>query len=268
MNQPQLTQSIVVGIDGSHAAINAAKWASAEARSQGLPLRLVHVIEEDAASASATDPDLGMEYTETVLSEADAALQADKEPVKVETAMVRGSPGESLIAESHDAAMVCVGSIGVGCCTSMLFGSTGTALARGAHCPVAIIRTHRDTAAPACGWIAVAVDDLPGNDILLEYAFREAQLRNAPILALEARPWQRARLLDERLECWASRYPNVRIRLTLIQRRLTEFLANTDEPVQLAVIGKTDANRITHIMGPVTHGIPDQAGCSVLVVGD
>lgn len=192
MNQPQSTPSIVAGIDGSHAATNAAKWAAVKASSCDLPLRLVHVTEEGTASASATDPDLGVEYSETVLREADAALHAGAEPAQVETAMVRGSPGPSLIGESRDAAMVYVGSVDIGRCSSMLFGSTAAALARGAHCPVAIIRTRREAAVEAGGCMAVAGDDSPGNDALLEHAFREAQLRNAPILALEGRPWRRA----------------------------------------------------------------------------
>ena len=35
--------SVVVGIDGSQAALDAATWAVAEAVSLGVPLRLVHV---------------------------------------------------------------------------------------------------------------------------------------------------------------------------------------------------------------------------------
>lgn len=35
---------VVVGVDGSDAAINAAKWAIDEAMSRDVPLRIVHVI--------------------------------------------------------------------------------------------------------------------------------------------------------------------------------------------------------------------------------
>ncbi|MGA8254579.1 MAG: universal stress protein [Mycobacterium sp.] len=37
MNHPQSPQRVVVGIDGSDAAINAAKWAVAEATSRDIP---------------------------------------------------------------------------------------------------------------------------------------------------------------------------------------------------------------------------------------
>lgn len=265
MKEPQRALSILVGIDGSQAAINAAKWAAVEASSRDLPLRLVHAIEESPAGTSATDRDLGVEYAESVLRQADTALHACTEPIKVETAMVRGSSGSSLIGESHYAAMVCVGSVGIGRCSGRLLGSTAAALAHGAHCPVAIIRTHSDVSEATHGWIAVPVDDAPDNDILLEHAFREAQLRSAPILALEARPWRDVHLLDQRIERWASRYPDVRIRLTVVRRGPTEFLTGTDEPIQLAVIGKADSDSVTRIVGPVTHRLPDQTGFSVLV---
>ena len=44
MNHPQSPARIVVGIDGSDAAINAAKWAVTEATSRDIPLRLIHAV--------------------------------------------------------------------------------------------------------------------------------------------------------------------------------------------------------------------------------
>ena len=43
MAMTQQDGSVVVGIDGSQAALDAATWAVAEAVSLGVPLRLVHV---------------------------------------------------------------------------------------------------------------------------------------------------------------------------------------------------------------------------------
>ncbi len=43
-------KSVVVGIDGSQAAVNVAKWAVDEAIDRQLPLRLVHVIPRKALS--------------------------------------------------------------------------------------------------------------------------------------------------------------------------------------------------------------------------
>ena len=77
---------------------------------------------------------------------ASAAVATIGKPVKVETAILRGDPATALIAESRDAAMVCVGSTGIGRFARALLGSTVAELAEAAHCPVAIIRTQQQPA--------------------------------------------------------------------------------------------------------------------------
>ena len=86
---------IVVGIDGSQAAIQAAEWAVDEAVSREVPLRLVEVIPrqaEPAPLASVGNVRMEVEYAETSLRIAAAAVAADGKPVKVETAILRGNP--------------------------------------------------------------------------------------------------------------------------------------------------------------------------------
>ena len=131
MNHPQPTQRIVVGIDGSDAAINAAKWAVTEAISRNIPLRLVHAIPERTCGRRRQgDDSLDIEYGETSLRAADAALQAMGEPVKVECDIVHGSPESALINESRRAAMICIGSVGIGRIARKVLGSTADAVAQ------------------------------------------------------------------------------------------------------------------------------------------
>lgn len=106
-----------------------------------------------------------MEYAETVLRHADSALHAGTEPIKVETAMVRGSPGSTSIGESRNAAMVCAGSAGIGRCSRLLLGSTATALARGAHCVIGEINT--DSMARIVGSSAPDEPDQAGCSVLV-----------------------------------------------------------------------------------------------------
>lgn len=47
MNQSHKPPSIVVGIDGSKPAVQAALWAVDEAASRDIPLRLLYAIEPD-----------------------------------------------------------------------------------------------------------------------------------------------------------------------------------------------------------------------------
>lgn len=84
--------------------------------------------------------------------------------------------------------MICVGSVGIGRYASSILGSTATELAEKAHCPVAVMRSKVDQPASDINWIVVRMTDAPDNEAVLEYAAREAKLRQAPILALGGRP--------------------------------------------------------------------------------
>lgn len=268
MNHSQPPERVVVGIDGSDAAINAAKWAITEATSRDIPLRLIHTVHERQADAPAGDESLDIEYAETALRAASAALHTMGEPVKVESDIVHGSPGSALIDESRHAAMICVGSVGIGRVVRKIIGSTADTVARKAHCPVAIIRTDHEAAASDSAWIAVVVDDSPGNDAVLEHGFREARLRGAPILALGAWRWGLGEIpyqqLNHRLGHWVAQYRDVHVQPAAARRGAAEFLTGTEESIQLAVVSSDDAGDVARMIGPVAHH--RNAGCSVLVV--
>ncbi len=272
MNHPQSAQRIVVGIDGSDAAINAARWAVTEAVSRNIPLRLIAAVPERHADAAGGGESLEIEYAQTSLRAADAALQAMGEPVKVECDIVRGSPESALIDESRNAAMVCVGSVGIGRVARKVLGSTADAVARKAQCPVAIIRCSREAAESHSGYVAVVVDDSPGNDAVLEHGFREARLREAPILAMGLWRWGFGeipyRQLERRLGPWVSQYREVHVLPAAARRGAAEFLTHTQESVQLAVVGSRDADKVARIIGPITPRLPGHTVCSVLVVRD
>lgn len=265
MKPPQSAQRIVVGIDGSDAAINAAKWAVAEATSRNIALRLIHVVPK----APLGDQSLEIEYAQTSLRAADAALAAMGEPVKVECDIVHGSPEGALIDESRDAAMVCVGSVGMGWVARKVLGSTADAVARKADCPVAIIRSDRVSAESDSEYVAVVVDDSTGNDTVLEHGFREARLREAPILAMGTWRWGLGEIpypqLDHRLGPWVAQHREVHVQPAAARRGAAEFLAHTQESVQLAVVGSEDADKVARMVGPITSHPSGHTGCSVLV---
>jgi len=269
MSQPQSPECIVVGIDGSDAAINAARWAVVEAVGRDIPLRLIHAIPE-RADAPAGDDSLDIEYAETSLRNATAALHAMGQPVKFEVEIVRGSADRALIDESRHAAMVCVGSVGIGRISRKVLGSTADAIAQQAHCPAAVIRAGHEPAVSDNGWIAVVVDDSSGNDAVLEHGFREARLREASILALGVWRWGLGEIpyqqLNHRLGPWVAQYPDVHVQPAAARRGAAGFLTGTEEPIQLAIVGSDEAVELARIVGPVTRHLSHHAGCSVLVV--
>ena len=112
MNDSLAAKPVIVGIDGSATAIGAALWATEEAVSRNVPLRLVCVTK--ARHPSTDDYYHDIHHAEESLRVAQAAVEATGRPVKVETAMLDGPPGAALVAESRDATMICVGSVGIG----------------------------------------------------------------------------------------------------------------------------------------------------------
>ncbi|MBS4729327.1 universal stress protein [Mycobacterium sp. SM1] len=273
MSNAHTRRSVVVGIDGSQAALAAAQWAVDEAVSRDVPLRLIHVI-PDRAQPEAAPPAQGkrleLEYGEAALRSAAAAVAAVAQPVTVETVIERGSPVAVLIAESRHADMVCVGSVGIGRFARGPLGSTAAELARSARCPVAIIRgTGRPDA--DSGWIVVSVQASsptasPDADDVIAHAMEEAQRRHAPVLAIGELPGdghEAPDQLDSRLRAWGRRYPGVHVYPVGARTGITEFLAGNEERVQLAVIGSSEADQVGELIGQAILGRPE---CSVLVV--
>ena len=165
--------------------------------------------------------------------------------------------------------MVCIGSIGIGHVARKVLGSTAERVAQNARCPVAVIRSNHEAEEVPSGSIAVVVDESPDNDAVLEYGFKEARLRNAPILALGVWRWGFGeiphRQLDHRLGRWVAQYPEVHVRPTAARHGVAAFLHSTTESVRLAVVSSSEAGRVAGIVGPITPHF-GHTGCSVLVV--
>ena len=253
MASPNGTRAVVVGVDGSDAALAAAQWAIDEAVDREVPLRLVHAI------GIARDPSLPFDfylpeikYGEAALRTASSTVAAGDKTVKVETDLLWEQPDTALIAESRGAAMVALGAVGTGCVTGRLCGSSAAAVAEGACCPVAVVRQRTADVLLGPDWIVVAVDDRVGNDVVFAHAIGQARLRQAPILAVGTAA---ADTLDRRVTRWRRACPDVHIYPVCTQAGTDRFLTDhADECVQLAVVGAGDRSLVT------------SARCSVLVV--
>ncbi|MGB8206030.1 MAG: universal stress protein [Mycobacterium sp.] len=271
MNSAESPGPVVVGVDGSDAAIGAAEWAVKEAIHQDVPLRLVYVIETtDGPSASRSDYPADDQYAERSLHATRLAVEATGLPVQIDTAVVCGAVDSALIDESNSATLICVGSIGIGRVASMVLGSTAAILAEEAHCPVAIIRRGAESPASEAGLIAVVVDDRPGNRDVVRCAMEEARVRQAPVLALcvgRRAFFERSRdRFYRRLDGLLRHYPDVEVEVATTRLSVTRYLQECIGAVQLVVIGSGDAGRVTQLVGP--HGLPilRHADCSVLIV--
>jgi nucleotide-binding universal stress UspA family protein len=270
MNSAQSPGPVVVGFDGSEAAIGAAKWAAREAIHHDVPLRLVYVVEiADLAVGFADDSSAEDGIAESALRAALLAVEATELLVKVDTAVLHGDVDSALIAESSTATLICVGSVGIGWVATMVLGSTAAILAQEAHCSMAIMRHGDESPRPEAGLIAVVVDDSPGNGEVVRCAMEEARMRQAPVLALyvgRQALFERSRdKFYRRLDGVLRRFPDVEVEVATTRLGMTRCLQERIGAVQLIVIGSGDAGRVTQFVGP--HGLPilRHADCSVLV---
>ena len=260
---------IIVGIDGSQAAIAAALWGVDEALGRGVPLRLVSVIKQTHPSPDDYARDLA--HAETSLREAQFAVEASRKLVKIETEIPRGPAGPLLVEASRDAEMICVGSVGIGRYARSLLGSTATELAEKAHCPVAILRTTSDQP-PRRHQLDRGADDrrtrqrrsssntLRGRRSCAgrRCSSLEAGPRNSPSM-----PTARSNVGYRIGGSVIPRCASTRLRPSTLSPASCEPI---DERVQLAVISGAESDQLAQLVGPAGHPLFHHPECSVLVV--
>jgi nucleotide-binding universal stress UspA family protein len=256
--------AVIVGIDGSDAAIRAAEWAIDEAVARGIPLRLVSV-DKSTHSESGDDYD-DIHHAKAALQAASSAVEATGKAVDIETDVIEGRPGTALAKTWWNARMICVGSIGIGRYARSILGSTVTELAKQAHCPVAVIRPSVAKHDTKASWIVVAATRRLGHDMVIKRAMEEAALRGAPVLLLGDKKAGGERAVDKVAAEWRQRYPGVHIFPIAKSADVAHFLKKHDQRIQLAVIGAADVDELAEIVGPKQHVVFHHTDSSALVV--
>jgi len=269
--------TIVVGIDGSRAAVDAALWAVAEAVSRDVPLRLLYAIAPSDADARHAARELAA--AETAIRYAFTALEAMEESVKIEVEIVQDAPVHALVDASRTASLVCLGAVGLKHAIRGQVGSTAAAVAALAHCPTAIIRRHGASVGEH-GWILAEVDEWPTSTAVLERAIDEAVLRRAPLRVVTT--WQSRftdahdveavaegnRLvqaqLERRLAQWQRRHPDLDVQAVANHGGLLRYLAEHAGHVQLVVVGEERSGGTKELIGTPGLTVLHDTYCSVL----
>ncbi|PVZ59509.1 universal stress protein [Arthrobacter sp. H-02-3] len=143
MNEASDTRTIIVGVDGSDASVEALRQA------QGLAVPLSATV---VALACWDYPPVYDGYVAVgindfdvrageILNEAVAKAFGPDAPANVETRLVQGHPRHVLIEESKTADMLVLGRRGHGGFGGLLLGSVSSACVAHAHCPVLIVHS-------------------------------------------------------------------------------------------------------------------------------
>jgi nucleotide-binding universal stress UspA family protein len=213
----------------------------------------------------------------------DTARQVDRE-LEIATTIMEAGPVEALIAESGGAQLLVLGSRGFGGFRALLLGSVAMGVARGAVCPVAVVRGEPVPDGP----IVVGVDGTPVSEAALAFSFEEASLRGAPLEAVHA--WsdypvpeafgyggfaidldevkaQEAEVLAERMAGWGSKYPDVQQRRVVARDGSARALLERADQAQLVIVGTRGLGGISRmLLGSTSHALLHHSPCPVIVV--
>ncbi|MGV0853351.1 universal stress protein, partial [Mycolicibacterium phlei] len=181
---------VVVGVDGSDEARNAARWAAAVAEKLGVAVYVVHarpysghnpsdlVAAVRAASQAAAEPD------EAILAAAADAIRADRPGVPLETVHISEPVDEVLVRLSKKAKLVVLGRDSVSVGAAVLVGSTTVAVTSRAECPV--VAWRGGATAPTREPVVVGVTDDDDARAALATAFELADAFGVELVAVHS----------------------------------------------------------------------------------
>ncbi len=151
-------RTIVVGVDGSQASVEALRFALEEAKLRGAEVKAVSAWHVPAVVYEAEVTPLSVDFSE-FHKIAESSLEASLDRggvadsgVKVTPIVREGNPADVLCELARGADLLVVGSRGLGGFRGLLLGSVGQQTAHHAPCPVVIIphpRGNREEAEPS-----------------------------------------------------------------------------------------------------------------------
>lgn len=250
---------VVVGVDGSCSALQAVDLAAEEAAARLTPLVVVHV-------------ETGPGDSQEVLDIAAARALAEHPGLAVSTTAVVGDPARALLARSSDAYLLVLGHRRDARFPALPAGPVTTRVVHEARCPVMVHRpVDPQRALPSPRPVLVGVDDYPRAEPVIAFAFEQAALRGASVIALHVRAWrtpEAAEMLHEAVSAWAGKYPDVPVQLSVQYGQLAvPALAEASMDAQLVVVGSSrHGGTGPFARGLVTHAMVDLAGCPVAAV--
>jgi len=244
------TMPVVVGVDGSAESLNAVEWAAREAWRHEAPLRIVSAL---------AMPALGAAVTRAEEVAPDLLIDTDLLPV---------APPALAVADSGSGAlMLVVGARGAGGFAAMVLGSVSRYAAMHARCPVVVVReettaVHRE--------VAVGIRDPRNTTETLAFAFEEAALRGATLVAVHSADFKQIsearRNLTEALSNWRDKYPAVPVRQDVVRGHPARVLACYSARADLVVIGRHDGQGAGPAIGAIQHAVLSHARGPVAII--
>ncbi len=286
------TKPIVAATDGSEESLRAVDWAAREASLRGAPLRIVSAAPLLPRMVE-RPPDHGLDVvTDKITESRDQGLVLAAEraakvapDLLIDTDHLSGGPADAVTASGSGALMLVVGSRGAGAFTALVLGSVSRYAATHADVPVVVVRDH---GAAASRQVVVGIADQASCSASVEFAFEEASLRGASLLALHA--WHMpqpdvsragdiytspdADAVESRvgeklgvlLQDCRARYPGVQVGQQVVHGHPGRALAGLSAGADLVVIGRRPRSHGHPGPGTVTHAVLNHAHGPIAIV--
>lgn len=284
------TGSVLVAIDGSTGSDTALAWAAVYAEAKDRPLAIVHigdlpVVTDFAIDIPAARDDLlqsGHRVTDRALERVTASHPA----LPAEAYVTLGEPRALLTEMAGEASVLVLGSRGRGALASLLLGSVSVALAARAPCPVVVARPLPRDVAPGDLSVVVGVDG--GEDaadaLVLAFELASAQFRPLEVVYAIGDPWlspypdmvtpdlvtasldASGLLLDELLEGYGAKFPDVVVRRRVMQETPTQALVDASATASVVVVGcRGRGGARSLVLGSVSRSVVERAHSTVVV---
>jgi nucleotide-binding universal stress UspA family protein len=277
---------LVVGIDGSEAALVALDWAAQEAARKGWPLRLVNAYDQFVTMHMmvSTTP-VGREAAEAMFEAARQRLESNGHAdLTVSIVAHPGSPRQVLLREAAGAHGLVLGRKGTGGFAELILGSTAVACTTHAKVPVIVVP---DTWQPGVReeWaITLGADGSARSQAAIEYAFTTAaswQARLTAVFAIQrpAHPLTEqqpvdaegreyaARILSEQLAPWRAKYPDLDVTEVIASGHPAAAIREHSADADLIVVGGRGHGVVTGmLLGSVAQAVLHHVDRPVAVV--
>ena len=277
---------VLAGADGSQVSLRAVAWAAREATARGKPLLIVSALAPPPRLSSpwsaAAIQEAAQHRAEQALAAAAARAREAAPAVRMGTEMLEGEPAQALAERAAEASMLVVGSRGAGGFAAMALGSVSRYTATHATCPVVVVRSDRPVLHRAVV-VGVRDPDLPGSSAALGFAFEEAALREARLLAVHAWYWpapaghldkpdalrDAARRMADALCMYQEKYPDVPVAADVARAHPGRVLAGAAARADLVVVGRhASPVASAHGIGSVTDALLCHGPGPVAIVAD
>jgi nucleotide-binding universal stress UspA family protein len=272
-------QEILAGYDGSAASDRALSWAAREAHARRLGLTICHAWspEGQEMAAEALLPGARERATQ-ILARGIRHAQCVVECDKVRPLLAEGVAWEVLCESGGGADMVVLGSLGLGGgAPGLLLGSVSSKVAACATGRVVVERGHwHPAAAYVPGPVVAGIDGSPSSRAVLGFAFEEAALRQAPLLAVCALADASevpggARQLQEDFDDLLTRSEKENPEVTVLRHIAGDgavaALLRVARDAQIVVVGCRRRGTDSHtLLGSVSRAVLRQAPCPVGIV--